>query len=233
MTIDVGVSALTRIQNEIRNHKVSLKPSEDMKVEALPGQPRAKIWRVSRLQRSRGRKDKDERKSLVSTAARKDTKKECRKFLAEQAKTDKNDTKTQGSRTNGSKDDQDKSQYSHTAASANHRPEQTRDEPRTWAVSHQAQKVTAGTGGTRTDPWCLDSAATSHITNCRDVYTSMRKIRDTVTVANSRQLLSQGLGTYLRRDGEMLMYARRVGRNYVLYPHGAHGALIRAGQDNG
>jgi len=53
-------------------------------------------------------------------------KKECRKFLAEQAKTDKHDTKTQDSRTGGSKDDQDKGQYSHTAASANHGPEQTR-----------------------------------------------------------------------------------------------------------
>jgi hypothetical protein len=61
----------------------------------------------------------------------------------------------------------------------------------------------------------------------------MRKIRDTVTVADSRQLLSQGLGAYLRRDGKMLVYARRVGRNYVLYPQGTHGALITAGQDNG
>lgn len=77
-------------------------------------------------------------------------KRECRKFLAEQA--DKNDTETQDSRTQGGKDDQDKGRYSHTAAPANHRPEQTRDEPRAWAVSHQAQKVTAGTGGTRTDP---------------------------------------------------------------------------------
>jgi len=61
----------------------------------------------------------------------------------------------------------------------------------------------------------------------------MRKIRDTVTVADSRQLLSQGLGAYLRRDGKMLVYARRVGRNCVLYPQGTHGALITAGQGNG
>src|SRR5271155_689564 len=40
-------------------------------------------------------------------------------------------------------------------------------------------------------------------------------------------------GAYLRRDGEMLAYARRVGRNYVLYPQGAHEALMTAGQDNG
>ena len=134
-----------------------------------------------------------------------------------------------------------------------------------------------GTGGTRTDPWYLDSAATSHMTNCRDVYTSIRQIRDTVTVADGRQLLSRGFGriqvhfeenawiddvlyvpdlqanllsigqlaekgitclfssqgAYLRRDGEMLAYARRVGRNYVLYPQGAHEALMTTDQDSG
>ena len=37
---------------------------------------------------------------------------------------------------------------------------------------------------------------------------------------------------HLRRDGVMLAYARRVGRNYVLYPQGAHEALMIAGQDN-
>ena len=31
----------------------------------------------------------------------------------------------------------------------------------------------------------------------------------------------------------MLAYARRVGRNYVIYPQGAHGALMTAGQDAG
>jgi hypothetical protein len=204
-------------------------------------------------------------------------KKECRKFLAEQAKSDKNDAGTQGSRTQGGKDDQDKGRHSHTAAPANHRPEQARDEPRAWAVSHQVQKATAGTGGTRTDPWYLDSAATAHMTNCKDMYTSMRRIKHTVTVADGRQLPSQGFGkiqvhfeentwiddvlyvpdlqanllsigqlaergitclfssegAYLRRDGEMLAYARRVGRNYILYPQGAHEALMAAGQDNG
>src|SRR5439155_12841847 len=109
-------------------------------------------------------------------------KKECRKFLAE-AKTDKNDTGTQGYRTEGGKDDQDKGRYSHTAAPANHRPEQTRDEPRAWAVSHQVQKVMAGAGGTRTDPWYLDSAATSHMTNCKDLFTTLEQVKDTVTVA--------------------------------------------------
>jgi hypothetical protein len=142
-------------------------------------------------------------------------------------------------------------------------------------VSHQIQKVMAGT---RTDPWYLDSAATSHMTNCRDVFTSLKQVRDTVTVADGRQLVTQGQGTirvrfggewvwvyqvlyvpglqgnllsigqlaensieclfgsqgaYLRRDGEMLAFARRVGRNYVLYPQGAHEALMTTGQDDG
>ena len=139
-------------------------------------------------------------------------------------------------------------------------------------VSHQVKT------GTRTDPWYLDSAATSHMTNCRDVFMSMRQIRDTVAVADGRQLASLGQGTirirfggewvqvhqvlyvpglqgnllsvgqlaekgimclfssqgaYLRQGGEMLAHARRVGRNYVLYPQGAHEALMTAGQDNG
>ena len=63
-------------------------------------------------------------------------------------------------------------------------------------VSHQVKT------GTRTDPWYLDSAATSHITNCRDVFTSMRQIRDTVAVADGRQLASLGQGTIRIRFGE-------------------------------
>jgi hypothetical protein len=202
-------------------------------------------------------------------------KRECRKFLAEQAKTDENDTETQGSRTEGG---QDKGRHSHTASPANHRPEQSREEPRAWAVSHQVQKVTEGTEGTRTDPWYLDSAATSHMTNCKDLFTTIKQVKDTVTVADGRQLATQGQGTirvrfegewvqvhqvlyvpglqgnllsvgqlaergimclfssegaYLRRAGEMLAYARRIGRNYVLYPQGAHEALMTIGQDNG
>jgi hypothetical protein len=31
----------------------------------------------------------------------------------------------------------------------------------------------------------------------------------------------------------MLAYARMVGRNYVLYPQGVHGALMTAGQNDG
>ena len=113
---------------------------------------------------------------------------------------------------------------------------------------------------------------------CRDVFTSMRQIRDTVTVADGRQLASLGHGTirirfggewvqlhqvlyvpglqgnllsvgllaekgvmclfssqgaYLHQGGEMLAHARRVGRNYALYPQDAHGALMTAGQDDG
>ena len=194
-------------------------------------------------------------------------KKGGRKFLAEQ-KNSEYDTWSQGSR---AKDDK-----GHHAATttANHGPKQPHDEDRAWMVSHQIQKVTTGT---RTDPWYLDIAATSHMTNCRDVFTSLRQVRDTVTVADCRQLATQGQGTirvrfggewvwvhqvlyvpglqgnllsigqlaengieclfssqgaYLRRDGEMLAFARRVGRNYVLYPQGPRGAMT-TGQDDG
>jgi transposase InsO family protein len=310
-TIDDTASALTRIQNEIGNLKLTSKPSEDMKIEALLASlgPEyefivagidvsdttkfedvvAKLRKAeTRLKgQNQGQAQNLARFTSTATAGKKDKKKgscfhcgkeghykrECRKFLAEQAKTKENDTGTQGSRTEGG---QDKGRHSHSASPANHRPEQSRDEPRAWAVSNQTQKVTAGTEGTRTDPWYLDSAATSHMTNCRDVYTSIRQIKDTVTVADGGQLLSQGLGrvqvrfeenaciddvlyvpglqanllsigqlaergitclfssqgAYLRRDGDMLAYARRVGRNYVLYPQGAHEALMTAGQDN-
>jgi hypothetical protein len=40
-------------------------------------------------------------------------------------------------------------------------------------------------------------------------------------------------GAYLRRDDDMLAHAKRVRRNYVLYPQGAHEALITAGEDRG
>jgi hypothetical protein len=201
MAIDVGVSALTHIQNEIRNHKVSPKPSEDMKVEALLAnlEPEYEFIVagidvsdttkyedvVAELRKAEARLNGQNQGQnpahFTSTAItgkkgqgrKKESrfhygkeghyKTECRKFLAEQAKTDKNDTKTQDSRTGGSKDDQDKGQYSHTAASANRGPEQTRDEPRTWAVSHQAQKVTAGTGGTRDRP--VMPRQRSHVTH--------------------------------------------------------------------
>jgi hypothetical protein len=260
--------------------------SDTIKFEDVVAKPRKAETRLKGQNRGQGQNLA--RLTSTATAGKKERKKgschhcdkeghykrECRKFLAEQAKTKENDIEAQGSRTEGG---QDKGQHSHTASPANHRPEQSRDEPRAWAVSHQVQKVTVGTGGTRTDPWYLDSAATSHMTNCRDVYTSIRQIRDTVTVADGRQLLSRGFGriqvhfeenawiddvlyvpdlqanllsigqlaekgitclfssqgAYLRRDGEMLAYARRVGRNYVLYPQGAHEALMTTDQDSG
>ena len=51
------------------------------------------------------------------------------------------------------------------------------------------------------------------MTHCRDIFTSMRQIRDTVIIMDGRQLVekaSRAQGAYLRRDGEMLAYARRL-----------------------
>jgi hypothetical protein len=304
-TIDDGASALTRIQNEIGNLKTTSMPSEDMKIEALLASlgPEyefivagidvsettkyedvvAKLRKAeARLKGQRqgqnmanftsaGKKGKGRKKGSCFYCGKEGHyKKECKKFLAEQAKTNRNDGET--------KDDQDKGRHSHAASPANHKQGQSHDESRAWAVSNQARKATTDTGGTRTDPWYLDSAATSHMTNCRDLFTMFSQVEDTVTVADGRQLASQGQGTicvrfkgewvqvhqvlyvpglqanllsigqlaergimclfssqgaYLRRDGEMLAQARRVGRNYVLYPQGAYGALMTAGQDNG
>jgi hypothetical protein len=57
-------------------------------------------------------------------------KKECKKFLAEQAKTDKNDAGTKGSRTEDGKNNQDKGGHSHPATPANQKPEQSHGESR-------------------------------------------------------------------------------------------------------
>jgi hypothetical protein len=65
--------------------------------------------------------------------------------------------------------------------------------PRAWATVHHAQMEAANQVG-RLDPWYLDSAATSHMTNCRDLFTSLKQVRDTVTVADGRQLPCQGQG---------------------------------------
>jgi hypothetical protein len=39
------------------------------------------------------------------------------------------------------------------------------------------------------DPWYLDSAVTLYIINCRDLFISMKQIKDTITVADNRKLL--------------------------------------------
>ena len=112
------------------------------------------------------------------------------------------------------------SSLGHTSASpANHRPEPSRKEDRAWMLSHQVKT------GTRTDPWYLDSAATSHMTNCRDVFTFMRQIRGTVAVADGRQLASLGQGTIrIRFGGEWVQV------HQVLYVPGLQGNLLSVGQ---
>jgi hypothetical protein len=61
---------------------------------------------------------------------------------------------------------------------------------RAWATLRQKRKVTSK--ALQTDPWYLDSAATSYITNCRDLFISYKQDKDKVTVADGRQLTSQG-----------------------------------------
>jgi len=122
-------------------------------------------------------------------------KRECKKLLAEQAKSNENAT---GAQSSHAKNDHNDKGHHVAAATAKQRPKQPPDEDRAWMVSYQTQKVTTGT---RTDPWYLDSAATSHMTNCRDLFTSIRQVKDTVTVADGRQLATQGQGTIRVRFG--------------------------------
>jgi hypothetical protein len=60
--------------------------------------------------------------------------------------------------------------------------------PRAWATVYHAQ-IEAANQVRRLDPWYLDSVVMSHMTNCRDLFTSLKQVRDTVTVADGRQLL--------------------------------------------
>jgi hypothetical protein len=63
--------------------------------------------------------------------------------------------------------------------------------PRAWTTTHHAQ-IEVANQVRRLDPWYLDSAVTSYMTNCRDLFTSLKQVKDTVTVADGRQLLCQG-----------------------------------------
>jgi hypothetical protein len=65
------------------------------------------------------------------------------------------------------------------------------------------------------DPWYLDSAVTSHMINCRDLFTSMKQVKDTVTVADGRQLSCQGQGMV-----QVLFGGEDVQINDVLYVPG-------------
>ena len=184
---------------------------------------------------------------------------QCRKLLAEQ-RSRSDDSDTHGTRMGGT---------GHRRANGRHEASAvtSRNEPgiyeRAWAISRQVRTVTSRNKAQQTDPWYLDSAATSHMTNCKDLFKIYKQVKDTVTVADGRQLTSKGQGTIrvqfggewtqvhqvlyvpglqgnllsigqlaevgiecqfssqgavLRRDGETQAYARREGRNFVLYP---------------
>lgn len=80
----------------------------------------------------------------------------------------------------------------HQAAAVTDRSEPETSE-RAWAISRQTRTVASR--AQQTDPWYLDSAATSHMTNCKDLFTSFEYVNDIVAVADGRQLDSQGRGT--------------------------------------
>ena len=134
---------------------------------------------------------------------------------------------------------------------------------RAWMALYEKRKVASEYEALQTRPWYLDSAATSHMTNCKDCFIKIKQIRDTVTVADGGRLPIKGIGMVrvqfgrdwvrldsvlyvpdlqenllsigqladrgidtrfssygaeLKRHGEILAVARKIGRNYVLQP---------------
>jgi len=91
--------------------------------------------------------------------------------------------------------------------------------PKAWAV----RQGTAGCA--ESDLWYLDSAATAHMTSCKDLFTSIKQAGDTVTVADGRQLACQGIGTIqVQFEGEDVQISN------VLYVPGLQGNLLSVGQ---
>ena len=250
-TIDEGASKLSRIQSEIGMLDIASKPSDAIKTETLlaglgPEYEATLVGLdassttdfeeiVSRLRKAETRLKNqgvinthgpnEARKTFTKNDSKKKKgacfhcgtpghfKKECRRLLAELES--RSDSDTQG--------DRKEVDGGHRAAVV------TQDEPRTheraWVTTHHVRKVASKTKAQQTDPWYLDSAATSHMTNCRDLFTSFTKAKDTVTVADGRQLTSQGQGTIrVRFEGEWTQIYQ------VLYVPGLQGNLLSVGQ---
>ena len=96
---------------------------------------------------------------------------------------------------------------------------------RAWATTQcQIRTVTNRNKALQTDPWYLDSAATSHMTNCRDLFVSYRQVKDTVTVVDGRQLTSNDQGTV-----RVQFRGKWVQIHQVLYIPGLQGNLLSVG----
>jgi hypothetical protein len=253
-TIDEGASKLSRIQSEIGMLDSASKPSDAIKTETLlaglgpeyeatlvgldasstadfeetvsklrkaearlKGQgitmPGQNLARQAFQQGKKGSNKSRPKGACFHCGKPGHFKKECRKFLAEQESRSDSDTQDSRKEVSGG----------HRAAVV------IQDEPRTheraWAITRQKRTVTSRNKALQTDPWYLDSAATSHMTNCRDLFTSYKQDRDIVTVADGRQLTSQGQGTIrVQFEGEWTQIYQ------VLYVPGLQGNLLSVGQ---
>jgi hypothetical protein len=242
-TIDEGASRLTRLQSEIGALDKDAKPSDLIKTEALlaglgPEYEATLVALeagsitdfediVSRLRKTEmrlkghgitmegetARSTQAEGKSAKKKGAcfycgkKGHFKRECRKWLAEQSDTQAHRGGVAGG---------------HQAAAVTGRNEPETSE-RAWAISRHMRTVASG--AQQTDPWYLDSAATSHMTNCKDLFTSFEYVKDMVTVADGRQLESQGRGTIrIRFTSEWI----RI--HQVLYVPKLQGNLLSVGQ---
>jgi hypothetical protein len=217
-TIEEGASKLSRLQSEIGILKDKAQPSDDIKIEVLLGSLGPEYDAtlagldasstatfediVAKLRRAetriRGASGESQPKNLARLtqgpnqngprgAAKKKGachyyskarhyKAKCRKLLAEQ-----------GNRPSDTPGDRKTANGGHSAiATADNKPGK-----RAWAV-HRARMVASK--ALQTDPWYLDSAATSHITNYRGLFIEYKQARDTVTVADGRELPTQGRG---------------------------------------
>ena len=133
-------------------------------------QARARIWLISRPPAAPIRKDG--RKGLVFTAARKDTiRRNARNFSPSRRRPIKT---TLGRRVLEPR----MARTTKTRVGTATRPRQPIRGRNSHATSlergryHTRHKRSRRYQGTRTDPWYLDSAATSHMTNCKDLFTT-------------------------------------------------------------